>query len=84
LETHFTKLLCKSESQETWIQAVKSHESNVAIDESTLEDVQKLVPREYWEYLDAFSKKSLEHMPLRKPWDHGIDLKEDFPLRKGV
>ena len=20
---------------------------------------------------------------LRKPWDHGIDLKEDFPLKKG-
>ena len=22
-------------------------------------------------------------MPLRKPWDHGVDLKEDFPLKKG-
>ena len=22
-------------------------------------------------------------MPLRKPWDHGIDLKEDFPQKKG-
>ena len=22
-------------------------------------------------------------MLLRKPWDHGIDLKEDFPLKKG-
>ena len=22
-------------------------------------------------------------MPLRKPWDHRIDLKEDFPLKKG-
>ena len=22
-------------------------------------------------------------MPLRKPWDHGIDLKEDIPLKKG-
>ena len=22
-------------------------------------------------------------MPLRKPWDHGIDLKEDFPPKKG-
>jgi len=22
-------------------------------------------------------------MPLRKPWDHGIDLKEDFLPKKG-
>ena len=22
-------------------------------------------------------------MPLRKPWDHGIDLKEEFPPKKG-
>ena len=22
-------------------------------------------------------------MLLRKPWDHGIDLKEDFPPKKG-
>jgi len=62
LETCFAKLLCESEAQETWIQAVKSHESKIAIDESTLEDVQKLVPKEYWEYLDVFSKKSSERM----------------------
>ena len=82
METHFTKLLHESESQETWIQAVNSHKSKVAINESTLEDMQKLVPREYWEYLDVFSKKSSECMLLRKPWDHGIDLKEDFPPKK--
>ncbi|KIM55481.1 hypothetical protein SCLCIDRAFT_59390, partial [Scleroderma citrinum Foug A] len=38
---------------------------------------------EYWDYLDAFSKTKSECMPLRKPWDHGIDLKEDFPPKKG-
>ncbi|KIM57570.1 hypothetical protein SCLCIDRAFT_69764, partial [Scleroderma citrinum Foug A] len=38
---------------------------------------------EYWDYLDVFSKSKSEHMPLRKPWDHGIDLKEDFPPKKG-
>jgi len=30
-----------------------------------------------------FSKRSLECMPLRKPWDHGIDLKKDFLPKKG-
>jgi len=83
LETRFAKLLRENESQETWVQALKAHESKVTIDESTLEDAQKQVPKEYWEFLDVFSKKSLEHMPLQKPWDHGIDLKEDFPPKKG-
>jgi len=41
------------------------------------------VPKEYWDFLGVFRKKLLEHMPLRKPWDHGIDLKEDFPPKKG-
>jgi len=83
LETRFAKLLRENESQETWVQALKAHESKVTIDELTLEEAQKQVPREYWEFLDVFSKKSLECMPLRKPWDHGIDLKEDFRPKKG-
>jgi len=44
LETHFTKLLHENESQETWIQALKAHESKVTINETTLEEAQKLVP----------------------------------------
>jgi len=48
LETHFAKLLCENESQETWVQALKAHESKVTIDELTLEDAQKQVPKEYW------------------------------------
>jgi len=83
LETWFAKLLRENESQETWIQALKAHESKVAINETTLKEAQKLVPQEYWEYLDVFSKKSSECMPLQKPWDHGIDLREDFPPKKG-
>ena len=77
------KLISDNESQEMWIQALKNHESKGDIDESTLEEAQKLVPYEYWDYLDVFSKLKSEHMLLRKPWDHGIDLKEDFPPKKG-
>ena len=83
MDTRFAKLISDNESQETWIQALKNHESKGDVDESTLEEAQKLVPRKYWDYLDVFSKSKSEHMPLRKPWDHGIDLKEDFPLKKG-
>ena len=79
----FTKLISDNESQETWIQALKNHESKGDIDESTLEEAQKLVPREYWDYLDVFSKLKSECMPLRKPWDHRIDLKKNFPPKKG-
>jgi len=83
LETCFAKLLQENESQETWVQALKAHELKVTIDELTLEEAQKQVPKEYWEFLEVFSKRLSEHMPLRKPWDHGIDLKEDFPPKKG-
>ena len=79
----FAKLILDNESQETWIQALKNHESKGDIDESTLEEAQKLVPHKYWDYLDVFLKSKSEHMPLRKPWDHGIDLKEEFPPKKG-
>ena len=79
----FAKLISDNESQETWIQALKNHESKGDVDEPTLEEAQKLVPCEYWDYLDVFSKSKSEHMPFRKPWDHGIDLKEDFPPKKG-
>ena len=47
LETHFSKLLQKNKSQETWVQALKARESKIAIDELTLEEPQKQVPREY-------------------------------------
>ena len=83
MDTCFTKLVSDNESQETWIQALKNHESKGDIDELTLEEAQKLVSCEYWNYLDVFLKSKSECMPLRKPWDHGIDLKEDFPPKKG-
>ena len=30
-----------------------------------------------------FEKKDLERMPTIKAWDHAIDLKEGFVLKKG-
>ena len=64
MDTHFAKLISDNESQETWIQAIKNHKSKGDVDESTLEEAQKLVPREYWDYLDVFSKSKSERMPL--------------------
>jgi len=31
----------------------------------------------------VFGKKQLERMPTRKVWDHTIDVKKGFVLRKG-
>ena len=43
----------------------------------------ELVPEEYHEFINVFEKKASERMPLRKPWDHAIDLKPDFVPKKG-
>jgi hypothetical protein len=42
-----------------------------------------LVPKMYCQHLKVFSKKESERMPIRKPWDHIIDLKETFKPKKG-
>ena len=42
----------------------------------------EMVPRQFHQYLDIFEKKPSERMPLRKPWDHAIDLNENFVPRK--
>ena len=67
------------------MQAVKIHKqkSETPVNESLLEEAQKCVPHEYWKYLNVFSKTKLERMPVCKPWDHGIDLKQDFQPKKG-
>ena len=43
----------------------------------------ELVPPCYHSYLDIFSEKAASRFPLRKPWDHTIDLKDSFKLKKG-
>ncbi|KAI0685885.1 hypothetical protein C8T65DRAFT_555510, partial [Cerioporus squamosus] len=35
-----------------------------------------MVPEYLHEYGNVFSKKESERMPVRKPYDHGIDLEE--------
>ena len=40
--------------------------------------VEEIVPKKYHEHLSMFLKKESERMPLRKLWDHGIELKEGF------
>ena len=45
--------------------------------------VEELVPRRFWKWKKVFRKAESERMPVRKPWDHVIELKEGFVPRKG-
>jgi hypothetical protein len=45
--------------------------------------VTEQVPARFHQYLLVFEQKASERMPTCKPWDHAIDLKLGFQLRKG-
>ena len=44
---------------------------------------EELIPPCYHSYLDIFSEKAASRFPLRKPWDHTINLKDSFKPKKG-
>ena len=44
---------------------------------------EEMVPRQFHKYLKVFEKKDSERMPMRKAWDHAIDLREGFVPKKG-
>ena len=44
--------------------------------------VEEIVPRRFYKYLKLFEKKESERMLTRKIWDHAIDLREGFVLKK--
>jgi len=47
------------------------------------EKVEKMIPRWFHKWLKTFGKIESERMPVRKPWDHAVNLKEDFVPKKG-
>jgi len=42
-----------------------------------------MVPEKFHPWIKVFGKKQLERMPTRKVWDHAIEVKKGFVLRKG-
>ena len=46
-------------------------------------EAKELVPDKFHKWIKVFGKKQLERMPTKKVWDHTIDMKERFVLRKG-
>jgi len=47
------------------------------------EEAKKLVPEKFHKWIKVFGKKQSERMPMRKLWDHAIDVKERLMPRKG-
>jgi len=45
-------------------------------------EAKKMVPEKYHQWIKVFGKKQSERMLMRKLWDHAIDVKEEFVLRK--
>jgi len=46
-------------------------------------EAKKLVPEKFHRWIKVFGKKQLERMLTRKVWNHAIEVKEGFMLRKG-
>ena len=44
--------------------------------------VKEMVPRRFYKYLKVFEKKASERMPMRKTWNHAIDLRKGFVPKK--
>ena len=47
------------------------------------EEAKKLVSEKFHWWIKVFSRKQSERMPIRKVWDHAIEMKEGFVPRKG-
>ena len=43
---------------------------------------EEIVPRQFHKYMKVFSKKASERMPVRKPWDHAIEMKPGYEPKK--
>ena len=44
--------------------------------------VEEMVPKRFHKWLKVFGKVESERMPVRKVWDHAIDLNDDFKASK--
>ena len=42
-----------------------------------------MVPKKFHQWIKVFGKKQSERMPMRKVWDHAIEVKKRFVPRKG-
>ena len=47
------------------------------------EQEESILPTQYLPWKEVFEQKAAEWFPSKHPWDHAIELKDDFKLKKG-
>ena len=47
------------------------------------EQEESILPTQYLPWKEVFEQKAAERFPSKRPWDHAIELKEDFKPKKG-
>jgi len=70
--------ICEKRKQEGKEKKVRKTEKN-----KNEEVLRELVSRRFWKWKKVLEKKESERMPVRKTWNHAIELKEGFMPRKG-
>ena len=68
---------------EKMIKRILTEKEEEEEDEIKIRATEEMVLRQFHKYLKVFEKKDSERMPTRKTWDHAIDLREGFVLKKG-
>ena len=48
-----------------------------------VEQEESILPTQYLPWKEVFEQKAAERFPSKRPWDHAIELKEDFKPKKG-
>ena len=70
--------------KETWIRAKTSISQTLAHthdSEKKNKTLEEMIPEKFLKYRSVFEKAASERFPESRPWDHAIDLKEDFVPR---
>ena len=67
--------------RDEWKQTIKEKfNDEIQLDK---EKVRNIVPQKFHKWLKVFEMIESERIPVKKPWNHTINLREDFVPRKG-
>ena len=65
------------------IERIREEKENEGEDVIESRATEEMVPQRFHKYLKVFEKKDSKRMPMRKAWNHAIDLREGFVPKKG-
>src|SRR5271155_4074831 len=76
-----TNDLDEEDIDEVWINTKSNMATDLAIKEGEKKPeltAEQIVPSEFHDYLDIFSEEKANRFPISRPWDHKIEMKDDF------